>query len=418
MCRALFVPFLAGALVLLGALSAPPAAPAQDNSIDHYRAAIAQLDYNAYRDDAKAIEAMVKAGRTDGSPLVARWAQLAGASFGELAAGARSPIAAYPPIAWKGPGRFPPMSQAALWKENLIPLVEVHALARLMCLYALSQLEAGAEGDALMAYECAFSFASRLAAEDGLVITKIASLNAYRMTMEAVRAAMAAGFATPAFDSRIYAIIAANPVERCPTATAYRAEQRCGALSIGAAYEMLSNPPAEMLAAASEADRAKYEQMRAIMPGSVDEMLALDNQLWDEIVAANQAPWAQYVAFDPRAAAERIHPLLLVSLGNFLNLRAREEQVIAQARMLQLEAAIRWHHATTGAPPTDLAELQLPGPMPLDPFVQQPFHYLPGASEVLLYSVGPNMRDEGGQAEWQEQAGNEGPGDIVVRFRL
>lgn len=60
--------------------------------------------------------------------------------------------------------------------------------------------------------------------------------------------------------------------------------------------------------------------------------------------------------------------------------------------------------------PTTLAELSPPAP--LDPFINRPLHYRRTASEFLLYSVGVNLIDDGGNAVPPQKG--DPPPDIVV----
>ena len=58
-------------------------------------------------------------------------------------------------------------------------------------------------------------------------------------------------------------------------------------------------------------------------------------------------------------------------------------------------------------------------PVPRDPFAKGiPYRYLhlEDPEDFVLYSVGPDRRDDGGELDYDESAGEEGKGDIVRRY--
>jgi hypothetical protein len=76
------------------------------------------------------------------------------------------------------------------------------------------------------------------------------------------------------------------------------------------------------------------------------------------------------------------------------------DQRAAHRRLLAADLAIRAFQQDEGRLPGSLAELTpkfLPAPLP-DPFSGEPLRYLPSGSSFLLYSVGPDLQDNGGQA--------------------
>jgi len=71
----------------------------------------------------------------------------------------------------------------------------------------------------------------------------------------------------------------------------------------------------------------------------------------------------------------------------------------ARVRLLICELALRMYRVQHGGPPRELADLVpdfLPA-VPEDPFSGKPLIYRPRATGYLLYSVGPNRRDDDGQ---------------------
>lgn len=78
--------------------------------------------------------------------------------------------------------------------------------------------------------------------------------------------------------------------------------------------------------------------------------------------------------------------------------RNKHTRSVAALRLVTTALAIRAYEATNGKRPTSLAELVpqwLPA-VPLDPFSQQPLAYRFSTNAFLLYSLGPDGKDDGG----------------------
>jgi hypothetical protein len=95
--------------------------------------------------------------------------------------------------------------------------------------------------------------------------------------------------------------------------------------------------------------------------------------------------WMRVLAFKNRRAAE----------WSFERKQARS---VAALRLVMAELAVRGYMAKHGKPPTALAELVpawLPA-VPLDPFSSRPLVYRVTTNSFLLYSVGPDGKDDQG----------------------
>ena len=81
-----------------------------------------------------------------------------------------------------------------------------------------------------------------------------------------------------------------------------------------------------------------------------------------------------------------------------MNFEKTHARSIASLRLVTTELAARTHERTRGKPPialTDLVPSHLPG-VPIDPFSQKPLIYRATSNAFLLYSVGPDGKDDGG----------------------
>jgi len=89
--------------------------------------------------------------------------------------------------------------------------------------------------------------------------------------------------------------------------------------------------------------------------------------------------------------------------------QARHEAMLDLARMGLI---IEQYHGQYGSYPSLLEELtiELGGSIPVDPFTGERYHYDPSGDSFQLYSVGPNLTDDGGRHDIKQ-------GDIVWRAR-
>jgi hypothetical protein len=87
----------------------------------------------------------------------------------------------------------------------------------------------------------------------------------------------------------------------------------------------------------------------------------------------------------------------------------RLESALAQRRLLQTALGLQVYRQRYGRYPSALAELRAMGwVVPTDNFTGQDFLYRRRGAGYLLYSVGPNLKDDGGQPHWLQLPKEEG----------
>jgi hypothetical protein len=131
---------------------------------------------------------------------------------------------------------------------------------------------------------------------------------------------------------------------------------------------------------------------------------------WDEVRAAERRYARHYMAKEP-------NPIVWI-VGWWQNrsaikrARARHNAVIAQERLLMSELALRCYNADKGRPPAGLQDL-VPGylsKVPEDPYTSQPMIYRLRGTNWVVYSVGPDVVDNGGRPM---RSINTPPGDLL-----
>ena len=119
-----------------------------------------------------------------------------------------------------------------------------------------------------------------------------------------------------------------------------------------------------------------------------------------------------------KANSEQIGQILVSQL-----LPATTACVIAEDRgamtfdLTKLAFALAAYRADRGAYPAKLADLtpKYVGEVPKDIFSDSELHYRPQGGGYLLYSVGPNGKDDGGKGTGDRQKGEDWD-DIAVRM--
>ncbi len=97
----------------------------------------------------------------------------------------------------------------------------------------------------------------------------------------------------------------------------------------------------------------------------------------------------------------------------YTRVNMKRDYTIAQIRMLQTVLALKAYKAAQGRYPQTLADLSWKPPTE-DPFCGKPFVYRQEGKGFLLYSVGPNLRDDGGCPPRKPGKINE-EGDMIWR---
>jgi hypothetical protein len=161
------------------------------------------------------------------------------------------------------------------------------------------------------------------------------------------------------------------------------------------------------------------------VPIHYNAVLRTFNHYFDELIAADQLP-----TYRQRTGAMKAVETEAASHHNFLDIGENLVKVIAPSfgRTVSVQETSFVHHdlATValalrvyqdehGAFPASLAELS-PGivpALPPDGFAEAPFHYQRAGKGYVLYSVGPDGKDDGGR---DRKSAAKGEGwDIVVR---
>jgi hypothetical protein len=175
--------------------------------------------------------------------------------------------------------------------------------------------------------------------------------------------------------------------------------------------EALSLPGVEI-----PADQREQTLARLNKGGPLKEQQQELDRIFDQLMRARKAPFPARLAADKviqeqlAEAARKKTIVLGVLLPSLSGRSAKEAESLARLRLGLTAVALEQYHAAHNSRyPTDLTQLApeyLPAPI-LDPFDGQPLRYRAKGSGYVLYSIGPDLRDDSGN----RMSGREG--DIV-----
>lgn len=106
-------------------------------------------------------------------------------------------------------------------------------------------------------------------------------------------------------------------------------------------------------------------------------------------------------------------------MPTYTDVRLQEDHASVRRKLVQTAVALERSRKAHGKLPAKLADLEprFLKRVPTDLFSGKPFHYKPSKDGFLLYSVGPNERNEGGKSPDPETFDNDQPDDLAVRVK-
>jgi hypothetical protein len=172
---------------------------------------------------------------------------------------------------------------------------------------------------------------------------------------------------------------------------------------VGVACEAIGRAPLARLAPGLTTEQAR--QVLAEL-----ERIESTHVTWDEVCVSEKRYTRHYMTANPNP--------IMWAVGWWQNIAARKRAsdrhncILAQERLLAAELALRCYCSDKTSAPAHLEDL-VPGYLsnvPQDPFTGQPMTYRPQGTNWLLYSVGPDRVDNGGQPMGRI---NLPPGDLL-----
>jgi hypothetical protein len=153
------------------------------------------------------------------------------------------------------------------------------------------------------------------------------------------------------------------------------------------------------------------------IPGMKARSIHNFDKAWQAMLAASEKPYYLASSFDPEAMIPRTDIINQLFMPHFKTARQKDITVVTITRGHMLMAALEAYRLEKGAYPQTLKALVTGGylsAVPADPFADnKPFIYQHLANQYLLYSIGPNMKDDRGHLRSVARIYDMQPGDLV-----
>jgi len=167
---------------------------------------------------------------------------------------------------------------------------------------------------------------------------------------------------------------------------------------------------------------------RYTLPG--DPALAQDAIIWlryrENLIHAYSVPWPGIRDAHAEASAEIASSRMLwyvlgsgcknAGIGPSLGVAVARDRATARLRAAQVALAVAIYRAEHGRYPASTSDLAADGwDLPDDPFGGGPLHFRLEPNGFVVWSVGPNLRDDGAVRYGPPMSYEDGPYDIVFR---
>jgi hypothetical protein len=145
-----------------------------------------------------------------------------------------------------------------------------------------------------------------------------------------------------------------------------------------------------------------------------DRIIENNTKFWKAFVENSKKPYAEMIKFDSQALLSEMDALNRIAVPNFLEASTRDFTTQAWGKSAQIIVALKISKARTNAYPPSLGQIKSTTQnIPVDPFSNTDFKYMPVSSSFILYSIGPDIVDERGQNIYDPTNGTRSSGDIV-----
>ncbi|MFH0794054.1 MAG: hypothetical protein V2A74_08490 [bacterium] len=376
-----------------------PEADAQNNAWTDYFQALAATDYRFYLDNRNKLD-------NNEEPLASQFLELTLPAIASVELGNKKPFARYPH--WSKLGDNP-------FVVSVEPSMKMRALRNALNLKASKHESEGKLNEATATYENALTFWNRAADGNAILTHNMVCRACQRDAFGRIQGLMTRKSLTTAQLDRLVSFL-----------ESYQLDKSTVLKSLGAEKEfeqwVIENPDeAKKQIKKKDAVDADWKRSTrkavARVAGRQEEILRQTDEIWQTAAEAwNNPSWSDFVKSDVDQRLLEDHDKFFYPLlPGISKIRFHEELTHADLRLTLLDAAIRRYHVQNGRWPDSLNQLALKT-APVDPFTGASFVYRLEDGKPVLYSLGPDMKDDNGKKQYDSDKGIKGKGDIVVEF--
>jgi len=377
-----------------------PEADAKNNALGQYASALAAYDTSFYTKNQKQLDQNFETG-WKGDPIATQAITNASKSLALIYEGNKKPLIKYPH--WSKTGIKQPF-------EMHIPnFLAAQCLGKTLVLSAMNW-EAGRNYNAaITTYENCLIFGERMVGDNCALISKLISIAVQSMAVNQIQKFLKRSLLDEKQYYNLILILNKNEENHYPIWKSFAGE--ADALK----WTLVNPEKALQLAIENKEKPEVIEQYKLFIPKK-DLLVKQHDEFWNAVINANKQPYPESRKFDVNAEIKKLDKVLQVTVPNYLEAYTRDLVLVAKRRLALINATLRMYKLNNKAFPNDLNALGLKPNLTTDPFVERPFVYRNIGGKITLYSLGPNMTDEGGRTIYDPKKGTVSVGDIVAEF--
>ena len=140
------------------------------------------------------------------------------------------------------------------------------------------------------------------------------------------------------------------------------------------------------------------------------------DQLYNELITSSTTKsYREFVQIDWASKTQSpLNVMIQWTVPNYLKIYKKQMVTVTKLRLAQIQSAIHLYYLKKKKWPKSLDDLKPDylQSIPLDPFIDQPFHTSQDSTGFFTYSVGPDFKDDQAKIDYAPYANQNDPGDI------
>jgi len=390
---------------------ATPEADADNNGFVEYTRAIQQFDTNLFMKNDPAFQSILKNGWTRDFPQARQALNQCRPIFSLIWEGNQKPRVIYPH--W---------SRIVTDPVNApVPnFLKIQLIGKLMVAQALLYESQGKPDLAISTYQTLLHYAGGFSVENAPLISKLISVALQSMALKQIEGFIQRSSLSEAQYTHMAEVLGACRMNQTPTWVFFKGEAEIHILGLQNMINMTRNMQnqGEYDKAVKEAGHGGREMAEsigeAVKAGKEQEIIQEMKLLWETMIEEAKKPFPEFHRFDAQKLLKSMNPAVRITFPNILEARIREEVSVAHHCLAWHGALLKAHKARTGSYPSSLNMPGLAFPQIVDPFTGEPMKYRIQDGKALIYSLGPDMKDQKAGVSYDPRNGSQSAGDIFL----
>jgi hypothetical protein len=377
------------------AFLASPEGGGDQNALSNYVRVMEQFDLEIYTSHQAAFEQILKNGWTGSEQNEMKILRSLQPILNEIWRGDEKQFVKYPPVE-SGETVIP-----NFWKLQMP--------GKLMVIQSRYCEYIGRPDYATEWYKHALIFAQRMCDENSMLIAKLMSVALEKMALEAFQQFLVRHDIGKDSYLKIANDLSKLRESDTPFWRFLKTEQTLG-------YYLINNPDSYLIGLQGPLTPKEQEALQ-FFKNNKETAIRQYTQFIERFEALLKKDYPEIVRTDPKTLIADVHPVLRESMlmPNFKEVAIGEGVTYAWWALTIATAQVRAYRVEKGSLPTSLSALGEVGVSPpADPFSNTTIKYRVSGNSGILYSIGPDLIDNGGSPDYDPTNGTISAGDIAV----